>query len=150
MADDSDVLHFMRNRGRSVDDLLPKGKEKEIEQTEEESCLAFGFLRGNHDRALTLELRFQTGNTLSFPYSWMGTVTFNPSVGLLIKFTGDLVYLVLIRGSNLDTIVPGRAVNLTDRGINRHRVIWVTEMNKDELRIPGLGADHRPDRSRGV
>jgi hypothetical protein len=31
----------------------------------------------------------------------MGTWPYNPSEGLLLKFSGDLVYLVLIRGSNL-------------------------------------------------
>jgi hypothetical protein len=71
-------------------------------------------------------LGFRTGNTQSFSYGWLGPVTFNPSAGLLLKFTGDLVYLVLIRDSNLDLVPPNRAVNLTDRGINRHRIFRKT------------------------
>jgi hypothetical protein len=61
-------------------------------------------------------------------------VRFNPSVGLLLKFTGDVVTLVLIRGSNLDTVVEGRGVNLTDRGLLRHRVTYVREMDREEAR----------------
>ena len=49
-----------------------------------------------------MEFRFRDGNSMWFPYSWLGTWQFNPSEGLLLKFSGDLVYLVLIRGSNLD------------------------------------------------
>lgn len=109
------------------------------DDTVEESCAAFGFLRGLHDRGLMVELRFRTGNTHSFPYSWLGPVQFNPSVGLLLRFTGDVVTLVLIRGSNLDAVVKDRGVNMTDRGLQRHRVTWVREMDEDELRRAGTG-----------
>ncbi|MBX9581875.1 MAG: hypothetical protein K2X87_16345 [Gemmataceae bacterium] len=64
---------------------------------------------------------------------------FNPSVGLLLKFTGDVVTLVLVRGSNLDAPVGGGEVNLTDRGLARHRVVWVREMDEAELRRTGDG-----------
>jgi hypothetical protein len=107
--------------------------------TEEDSCPAFGFLRGLRDRALLVEFRFRTGDTESLPYSLLCQVRFNPSVGLLLKFSGDVVTLVLIRGSNLDAVVEGRGVNLTDRGLLRHRVIWVREMDEDELRRSGKG-----------
>jgi hypothetical protein len=107
--------------------------------TGEESCAAFGFLRGLHDRGLMVEFRFRDGNTHSFPYSWLGPVQFNPSVGLLLKFAGDVVTLVLIRGSNLDTVVRDRGVNLTDRGLLRHRITWVREMDEDELRRADKG-----------
>ena len=56
---------------------------------------------------------------------------YNPSAGLLLKFTGDLIYLVLIEGSNLNAPVKG-AVSLYDRGIQRHRVTWVREMSRAE------------------
>ncbi len=49
-----------------------------------------------------MEFRFRNGNSEWFPYSWLGTWQYNPSEGLLVKFSGDLVYLVLIKGSNLD------------------------------------------------
>ncbi len=52
--------------------------------------------------AAAVEFRFRDGNSMWFNYSWLGTWQYNPSEGLLLKFSGDLVYLVLIRGSNLD------------------------------------------------
>jgi hypothetical protein len=52
------------------------------------------------------------------------------------KFTGDVVTLVLICGSNLDALV-NQSVNLTDRGLQRHRILWVREMEEGELRQVG-------------
>src|SRR5690349_855701 len=65
------------------------------------ACKAFGYLRGIRDTATSVEFRFRDGNSTFFPYGWLGPWTYNPSEGLLLKFSGDLVYLVLIRGSNL-------------------------------------------------
>jgi hypothetical protein len=114
----------------------PGPTDKGQEDSEEGACAAFGFLRGLHDRAAMVEFRFRNGNAHAFPYSWLGPVQFNPSAGLLLKFTGDVVTLVLIRGSNLDLPVNG-AVNLTDRGIQRHRVTFVREMDEGEVRVVG-------------
>src|SRR5262249_34040412 len=63
---------------------------------EEEECLAFGYLRGLRDQAPSIEFRFANNNRQGFPYSWLGPAQFNPSAGILLKFVGDLVYLVLI------------------------------------------------------
>ncbi len=106
---------------------------------EEASCKAFGFLRGVQDRALAVRFCFRSGNTICLPYTWLGPWEYNPSVGLLVKFTGDAVVLVLIRGSNLDAQVGGASVNLTDRGLQRHRITWVRQMDEDELRRAGEG-----------
>jgi hypothetical protein len=57
---------------------------------------------------------------------------------LLLKFGGDNVTLVLIRGSNLDAVVND-SVNLTDRGFQRHRVLAVREMDEDALAKAGKG-----------
>lgn len=103
-------------------------------ESEEDACEAFGYLRGLTARALSLEFRLANGNQESFPYSWLGPVRHDPSAGLLLKFTGDLVYLVLIEGSNLDALLPGKAMNLTDRGLLRHRIVWIREMDADEVR----------------
>jgi hypothetical protein len=81
-----------------------------------------------------VEFRLRTGDVESLPYSLLGQVRFNPSAGLLLKFTGDVVTLVLILGSNLDAVLAGRGVNLTDRGLLRHRVTYVREMDREELR----------------
>jgi hypothetical protein len=56
---------------------------------------------------------------------------------LLLKFTGDVVYLALIRGSNLDKPLQEGAINLTHAGLQRHRVLWVREMSKNEIEKVG-------------
>lgn len=108
-------------------------------EEEEASCPAFGFLRGIRERALAVEFRFRDGNSECYEYSHLASFRFNPSVGLLLKFTGDLVTLVLIRGSNLDALVNQGEINLTDRGLQRHRITWVREMDEEELRRVGEG-----------
>jgi hypothetical protein len=101
---------------------------------DEESCPAFGFLRGMDARALAVEFRLRSGNSEWFAYSCLVSWRFNPSVGLLLKFTGDVATLVLIHGSNLDAPVGSAKVNLTDRGLQRHRINYIREMDEDELR----------------
>src|SRR6266851_3168695 len=114
-----------------------RGGQRERE-SEEESCRAFGYVRGLQDRALAVAFRLKSGDSECYPYSCLVSWRFNPSVGLLLKFSGDVVTLVLIRGSNLDALVNG-STNLTDRGFQRHRITWVREMQEDELRRAGEG-----------
>jgi hypothetical protein len=137
MHADSESLHHRTPRLAGLSDRFSAGSEKE--DTGEESCPAFGFLRGLNDRSLMIEFRFKNGNSEALPYGWLGAVRYNPSVGILLKFTGDVVTLVLIRGSNLDADVKDQAVNLTDRGLLKHRILWVREMDEDELRRAGKG-----------
>jgi hypothetical protein len=101
-------------------------------ETDEQECPAFGYLRGVRDRAISLEFRLRTGNRRAFPYSWLGPVIFDPSHGLLLRFVGDQTYLVLIRGWQLDGMVNG-STDLIERGILRHRVLWVREMSPAAL-----------------
>lgn len=103
----------------------------------EASCSAFGYLRGIRERADAVEFRFRDGNSIWFPYGWLGTFQFNPSEGLLLKFSGDLVYLVLIRGSNLDKPLNESTIDLTHAGLQRHRVLWVREMTEEDIRKVG-------------
>src|SRR5262249_1682251 len=72
------------------------------------------------------------------PYSLLGPWRFNPSVGLLLRYSGDNVTLVLIRGSNLDAVVND-SVNLTDRGFQRHRILAVREMDEGALQSARKG-----------
>ncbi len=139
MNDRSDGLAFLRTPPQQAGGAGWHGKDKPRgeEEGEEESCAAFGYLRGIRDRALALELRYRKGNSEWFPYSWLGPWQYNPSAGLLLKFTGDVVTLVLIRGSNLDALVNQNVINLTDRGLQRHRITWVREMEEQELRRVG-------------
>jgi hypothetical protein len=113
-----------------------QSKESETEATVA-SCKAFGYLRGIRDSATSLEFRFLNGNSTWFPYSLMGIWKYNPSEGLLLKFNSDLIYLVLIRGSNLDKPLNEGAINLTHAGLQRHRVLWIREMTKEEIRKVG-------------
>jgi len=71
-----------------------------------------------------VEFRLRDGNSVWFPYNLLGQWQFNPSEGLLLKFSGDLMYVVLIRGSNLDKPLTDGAINLTHAGLQRHRVLW--------------------------
>src|SRR5262245_3094148 len=62
-----------------------QSKEGDTEEAET-SGRASGYLRGINDAAAALELRFRDGNSLWFPYSWLGNWEHNPSDGLLLKF----------------------------------------------------------------
>jgi hypothetical protein len=110
--------------------------EKDAEMPEA-ACRAFGYLRGIRDQSASVEFRFRDGNSIWFPYGWLGTWKYNPSEGLLLKFSGDLVYLVLIKGSNLDKPLKEGAVTLTHAGFQRHRLLWVREMTEEEIRQVG-------------
>lgn len=108
-----------------------EGEETEI------SCGAFGYLRGIRDLPGSVEFRFRDGNSAWFPYGWLGPWKYNPSEGLLMKFSGDLIYLVLIRGSNLDKPLSEGAINLTTGGLQRNRVVWIREMSKEDIQAVG-------------
>jgi hypothetical protein len=139
MSDDLELLDFARHN-RHLDGIAGRGAKessKPQDEGEEESCLAFGFLRGIRERALAVEFRLNNGNREWFPYSCLVSWRHNPSIGLLLKFTGDLVTLVLIRGSNLDALV-NQTVNLP-HGFQRHRIVWVREMDKAEIHKVGKG-----------
>lgn len=101
------------------------------------SCPAFGYLRGVRDRALALELRFRSGECEWLPYALLAGWRYDPSVGLLLKYTSDVVTLVLVRGSNLDVPAGPGGVSLTEQGLSRHRVAWIREMDNSELRAVG-------------
>jgi len=134
-----DATHKDRLRGKSPPAGLSAyfpAKEPEDEGAEAPGG-AFGYLRGIRESGATIEFRFRDGNSRWFSYGWLGTWQYNPSEGLLLKFTGDIVYLVLIRGSNLDKPLHDGAINLTHAGLQRHRVIWIREMSKEDIRQVG-------------
>ena len=154
MKDNSMDLLALRGRVGQPRPASPLDRVGPAEtDSEEEECLAFGYLRGIRDTALSLELRFADGNRVAYPYSWLGPMTYNPSAGILLKVVGDLVYLVLLEGSNLNALVNG-CINLYDRGIQRHRVTWVREMTRQQAQNAAEGEvtieririlSHRPD-----
>jgi len=125
-----------RDRVHSRERLGGLLQQKE-QDAEEVSGNAFGYLRGIKDRSNSLELRFRDNNSVWFPYGLMGQCRFDPSEGLLLKFTGDLVYLILIKGSNLALpLVAESQMNLIS-GLQRHRVVWIREMDTEDIRKIG-------------
>jgi hypothetical protein len=127
---------FRRNTHRGGNAGKLRGKDLESDG-EERCCAAFGYLRGLREHADAIELRFRDGNSTWFPYSWLGQWKYNPSGGLLMKFSGDLVYLVLIRGSNLGQPLIDSTINLMTAGLQRQRVLWLKEMTEEEIRKVG-------------
>ncbi len=109
-----------------------QSKESEAEAAEAE-CLAFGYLRGIRDTGASVEFRFRAGNSSWFSYSLLARWQFEPSEGLLLKFSGDVLYLVLIRGSNLDKPLKEGAIDLIHAGLQRHRILWLREMAEEEI-----------------
>ena len=96
----------------------------------------FGYLDGARDQATAVELRFGDGNSIWFSYHWLGTWRFNPSEGLLLRFSGDMFYMVLIQGSNMDRPLNDDGISLT-QGLQDRRVTWVREMAEAEIRQVG-------------
>jgi len=125
------ILH---SEGKSP---LPPKKESDGGGGDEAACAAFGYLRGLRDASASVEVRLRDGNSVWFPYGWLGPWQYNPSEGLLLKFSGDVVYLVLIRGSNLDKPLSDGSINLTHAGLQRHRVLWIREMTREEIERVG-------------
>jgi len=80
--------------------------------------------------------RFRNGSNAWFSYAWLGAFFYEPSVGLLLKFTGDTVTLVLVHGSNLDAPVQQGTMTLMIEGSNA-TALRFAEMEEDELRKAG-------------
>jgi hypothetical protein len=135
MLDDITHQERLERNGSSGLRGILQGKESEADRGVA-SCKAFGYHLGPED--LTgVDLRFLNGDSLWFPYGWLGTCRHIPSEGLLLKFNGDLVYLVLIRGSNLDRGIDGKSIDLIHAGLQRHHVLWLREMTLAEIREVG-------------
>jgi hypothetical protein len=138
MLDDTPTHLERLKRGGAPSGLAGIMQLKEGEgDSQEAACHAFGYLRGVEDKAEALELRFKGGDSMWFPYHWLGTWQYNRSEGLLLKFSGDVVYLVLIRGTKLDKPLDDGPINLTRAGLARHRVVWLREMTPEETRQVG-------------
>jgi hypothetical protein len=126
-----DRLRSMLNTDRMPSD--PQRHEVDADDLEASPGAAFGYLRGIRDTASAVEFRFRNGTSRWFPYSWLGPWQYDPSEGLLLKFSGDLTYLVLIKGSNLDLPLKAGGPNLTSGGLQRQRVLWIREMTKEDI-----------------
>jgi hypothetical protein len=114
---------------------LKKGEPQTVEASEPSSN-AFGFPRNANESVAAVEFRLRSGNSIWLSYHWLGTWQYNPSEGLLLRFCGDLTYLVLIRGSNLDRPLKDGGLTLAS-GLQQHRVLWVREMTEEEVQEIG-------------
>jgi hypothetical protein len=86
---------------------------------------AFGWLRGSRERAVMLELRRKDGSITALGYAWLERADFDPSEGIVLKFTGQTVRL---SGCNLNSEVRPH-LRLYD-GLVRHRVPWLQEADE--------------------
>ncbi|MBA4066217.1 MAG: hypothetical protein C0501_21380 [Isosphaera sp.] len=104
------------------------------EAADEVAGPAFGYLRGTRERAEHVEFRLKDGTTKAFPYAWLGPAEFDPSLGIVLEFVGDRTYRVVLEGRNLDRRVGEDGPDLFTRGLLRHRVTWVRELDAGESR----------------
>ncbi|HXG11577.1 MAG TPA: hypothetical protein VNK04_17615 [Gemmataceae bacterium] len=127
----SDSLELLKRsaapRVASARPLPPAGEDED-----EAACPSFGYLRGLRERADNIEFRREReGDSLSFPYSWLGPKRYHPSLGIVLLFVGSEMYLVTLRGRNLNRLSEA-GISLYERGILRHRVTWVREVQREE------------------
>jgi hypothetical protein len=129
-----------RSRDPHLQEFLERngGPASAASDADEVACAAFAYLRGISEKALAVEFCLKTGDREGFSYSLLNSWRFNPSVGLLMKFTGDNMTYVLITGSNLDATVND-SVDLIERGIQKHRIVAVYEMDEDAIAKAGKG-----------
>lgn len=85
----------------------------------ESSC--FSMLSANSGQEVMLELRFRNGNAIALGYAYLVSVSFDPSEGIRLEFTG---HEVLITGTNLTKLF---------RGLVHHKITYI-----QELEVPGL------------
>lgn len=90
-----------------------------------DDCEAFGCLRGLRERATMLQLRLKDGNMVALGYAWLERADYDPSDGILLRFTGQQVRIV---GRNLNAEIRPN-MRLFD-GLTRHRVAWIQEADE--------------------
>lgn len=126
-------------RDNVLDRYAPRVVETAKRQADEPGALddlgAFGILRGVQDRSLMLELRLANGNSVAFNYSYLAQASFDPSQGITLFFGGKKV---TISGSNLNTELRHN-LRLYE-AILRHRVPWVREADRHDLRAAPPGS----------
>jgi hypothetical protein len=105
----------------------PSGNESDAisEPDGTEDLGVFGWLRGNRERAVMLELRKKDGNVLAIGYGWIERIEFDPSSGITLHCSGQKI---MIKGRNLNA--EARAQVRLFQGLTRHRVPWVQEADR--------------------
>lgn len=103
-------------------------QEEEPKEDQEDDCGAFGWLHGIRDKALMLELRLKTGNSVALGYAWMEKAEYDPSTGITLHVAGQKITL---QGTKLNQ--PVRDNIKLFEGLLRHRVTWVREAEKSAV-----------------
>jgi hypothetical protein len=112
-------------KGNLLEKYASKAGEAELPEDQNglpEDLGAFAFMRGVHDRALMLELRFKDGKRRALAYAWLHEVEFDPSNGITLHFGTKKVRII---GQNLNAEARPN-VRLFD-ALARHRVPWIQE-----------------------
>ena len=100
-----------------------------------DNCGAFGWLRDSKERAYMLEIRRKDGNITALGYAWLERCEFNPSEGITLRFTGQVVRLV---GRNLNREM--RPHLKLFEGLVRHRIPWIQEADEPTAMTAGKQA----------
>ena len=96
---------------------------------------SFGWLRGMHDRAVSLELRKANGNIRAIAIGCIEKIDYNPSEGITLYVGGEKIR---IKGRNLNCEL--RPLVRLFEGLARHRVPWVQEADEVAAMRAGKGA----------
>ena len=118
--------------GRTNDSSNDEAASAEPDGTEDLG--SFGWLRGQRDRSVMLELRKKSGSVLAIGYGWIERIEFDPSDGIRLHAGGKIIR---IKGRNLNA--EARAQIRLFQGLTRHRVPWVQEAD----RVSDFRSDHK-------
>jgi hypothetical protein len=126
------------NGGGILDKYAARSGAGADERDQEEAdvtddLVAFGWLRGIRDRALSLELRKKTGNIVAIGYGYIEKLEFDPSEGITLH---ALDQKIRIKGRNLNAEV--RPSMRLFEGICRHKIPFIREADEPmEMRADG-------------
>jgi hypothetical protein len=114
------------------DSILNRFTSKHGDNTQEDGSDAngaedfgsFGWMRGQRDRAIMLELRKKTGSILAIGYGWIERIEFEPSkITLAI---GECK--IVISGRNLNA--EARPQVRLFQGLTKHKVSFIKEADR--------------------
>ena len=118
--------------GRTNDSPNDEAASAEPDGTEDLG--SFGWLRGQRDRSVMLELRKKSGTVLAIGYGWIERIEFDPSDGIRLHAGGKIIR---IKGRNLNA--EARPQVRLFQGLTRHRVPWIQEAD----RVSDLRSEHK-------
>ena len=134
---DSSILDRFTAVGRLgrepvVEPQPPSKPEPDADAADDLGC--FGYLRGQRERAVMLQLRRRTGEMLAITYGFVERIGYDPSDGITLHLGSQLIR---IRGTNLNAEVRPN-VRLFE-GLTRHRIGWIQERSSQEASFSSRG-----------